>query len=155
MEIDELMTGDWVLVNGIPMQIQAINDIDGEIMAGDELYCLIEDRVHSEDKIEPIHPTAEILEKNGFKEIKWDEFGEESSEGKPSNIFRCELETKCLMIKIEVGIYEPNFVIISAPDDCGGEVEISNICKIDGSDIMLHELQHIFKDCKIDKKIVL
>lgn len=66
MKANELMIGDWVLVNGTPMQIQAINDIDGEIMAGDELYCLIEDRVHSEDKIEPIPLTAEILEKNGF-----------------------------------------------------------------------------------------
>lgn len=66
MKENELMIGDWVLVNGNPMQIQAVNDIDGEIMAGDELYCLIEDRVHSEDKIEPVPLTAEILEKNGF-----------------------------------------------------------------------------------------
>lgn len=67
MKENELMIGDWVLVNGNPMQIQAVNDIDGEIMAGDELYCLIEDRVHSEDKIEPVPLTAEILEKNGWK----------------------------------------------------------------------------------------
>ena len=66
MKENELMIDDWVLVSGNPMQIQAINDIDGEIMAGDELYCLIEDRVHSEDKIEPVPLTAEILEKNGF-----------------------------------------------------------------------------------------
>lgn len=155
MKASGLMIGDWVLVNGTPIQIQAVNDIDGEIMAGDELYCLIEDRVHSEDKIEPIPLTAEILEKNGFEEIKWNEFGEESSEGKPTNIFRCELETKCLMIKVEVGIYKPNFIIIPVPDDCGGEVEIANICKIDGSDIMLHELQHALRLCGIEKTIEL
>lgn len=70
LNVNELMIGDWVLVNGNPMQIQAINDIDGEIMAGDELYCLVEDRVHSEDKIEPIPLTAEILEKNGFELVR-------------------------------------------------------------------------------------
>lgn len=68
MKANELMIGDWVLVNGTPMQIQAINDIDDEIMADDELYCLIEDRIHSEDKIEPIPLTKDILEKNGWKE---------------------------------------------------------------------------------------
>ena len=72
MEANELMIGDWVLVNGTPMQIQAINDIDGEIMASDELYCLIEDRAHSEDKVEPISLTPEILEKNGFERRKLD-----------------------------------------------------------------------------------
>ena len=72
MKIEELMVGDWVLVNGTPMQIQAVDDVDGEIIAGDDLYCLIEDRVHSEDKIEPIPITAEILEKNGLLKITLD-----------------------------------------------------------------------------------
>ena len=68
MKENELMVGDWVLINDTQLQIQIIDGIDGEIMAGDELYCLIEDRVHSEDKVEPIPLTAEILEKNGFKD---------------------------------------------------------------------------------------
>ena len=66
MEHKELMIGDWMLINGIPHKIQAIDDIDAEIQADDELYYVGEDRSHSEDKIEGIPITSEILEKNGF-----------------------------------------------------------------------------------------
>ncbi len=161
MEANKLMIGDWVLMKPfpdskpIPNQIVGIeyNSWQGEDYC-DWVNCKEWDELSLKD-IEPIPLTAEILEKNGFGEIKWNKFGEESGEGEPTNIFRCELETKCLMIKVEVGIYRPNFIIISASDDCGGEAEISNICKIDGSDIMLHELQHALRLCGIDKEIVL
>lgn len=66
MKCKELMCGDWVLINGAPHKIQAIDDTDAEIQADDELYYVGEDRSHSEDKIEGIPVTSEILEKNGF-----------------------------------------------------------------------------------------
>ena len=66
MECKELMVGDWMLINGVPYRIQAIDSIDAEIQADDELYYVGEDRPHSEDKIEGIPITSEILEKNGF-----------------------------------------------------------------------------------------
>lgn len=66
MKCEELMCGDWVLINGVPHKIQAIDDTDAEIQADDELYYVGEDRPHSEDKIEGIPITSEILEKNGF-----------------------------------------------------------------------------------------
>ena len=68
MKLTELMIGDWVLINNTPHKIQAINSIDAEIQADDELYYVGEDRYHSEDNIEDILITPEILEKNGWKD---------------------------------------------------------------------------------------
>lgn len=66
MKLTDLAILDWVLINNTPHKIQAIDSIDAEILADDELYYVGEDRCHSEDKIEPIPLTPEILEKNGF-----------------------------------------------------------------------------------------
>lgn len=66
MKATDLMCGDWVLINGTPRKIQAIDSIDAEIQADDDLYYVGEDRCHSEDKIEGVPLTPEILEKNGF-----------------------------------------------------------------------------------------
>ncbi len=67
MKATDLMIGDWVLINNTPHKIQAIDSIDAEILADDELYYVGEDRCHSEDKIEGIPLTAEILEKDGWE----------------------------------------------------------------------------------------
>lgn len=126
MKANELMIGDWVLINGTPMQIQAINDIDGEIMAGDELYCLIEDRVHSEDKIEPIPLTKEILEKNGVED------------------FDCSFhfpEDDCLWLELN---WEEDGLKWTV--NCN-EYDILPLDYV-------HELQHALKLCGIDKEIV-
>ena len=139
MKIEELMLDDWVLVNGIPMQIQAINDIDGEIMAGDDLYCLVENRVHSEDKIEPIALTADILEKNGFevqvqgggREDIWIGFGS-------------DLEGD---IEFEFNNGAPTHLKIDGAFK--GEYYTSNNIKY------VHELQHALRLCGIDKEITL
>ena len=64
------MVGDWVLINNTPHKIQAIDSIDAEIQANDELYYIGEDRYHSEDKIDGFPLTLEILEKNGFDFVK-------------------------------------------------------------------------------------
>ena len=66
MKATDLMIGDWVLINNTPHKIQAIDSIDAEIQSDDELYYVGEDRHHSEDKIEGIPITPEILEKNGW-----------------------------------------------------------------------------------------
>lgn len=66
MKLTDLAILDWVLINNTPHKIQAIDSIDAEILADDELYYVGEDRCHSEDKIEGIPITPEILEKNGF-----------------------------------------------------------------------------------------
>ena len=62
------MVGDWVLINNVPHKIQAIDSINTEIQADDELYYVREDKYHLEDNIEDILITPEILEKNGWKD---------------------------------------------------------------------------------------
>lgn len=54
MKATDLMIGDWVLINNIPHKIQAIDSIDTEIQADDEIYYIGEDKCHSGDKIEGI-----------------------------------------------------------------------------------------------------
>ena len=68
MKATDLMIGDWVLINDAPHKIQAIDSINAEIQADDELYYVGEDKYHSEDNIEDILITPEILEKNGWKD---------------------------------------------------------------------------------------
>lgn len=75
------MCGDWVLINGTPHRIQAIDSVDEEISADDELYFVGEDRCHSEDKIEGIPLTKEILQENDWEcvcETYHHEFGNKS-----------------------------------------------------------------------------
>ena len=69
MKLTDLAIGDLVLINNTPHKIQAIDSIDAEILADDELYYVGEDRCHSEDKIEGIPLTPEILENNGFIKV--------------------------------------------------------------------------------------
>ena len=69
MKLTDLAIGDLILINNTPHRIEAIDGIDAEILADDELYYVGEDRCHSEDKIEGIPITPEILEKNGFIKV--------------------------------------------------------------------------------------
>ena len=71
MKLTDLAILDWVLINNTPHKIQAIDSIDAEILADDELYYVGEDRYHSEDKIEGIPLTPEILKKNGWKDADY------------------------------------------------------------------------------------
>ena len=66
MKVTDLMLGDLILINNTPHRIEAIDGIDAEILADDNLYYVGEDRYRSEDKIEGIPITPEILEKNGW-----------------------------------------------------------------------------------------
>ena len=67
MNSKELMIGDWVLLNGNPLKIQAIDSLGAEIVANGDLFCIKEDRwAYTADKIDSIPLTPEILEKNGW-----------------------------------------------------------------------------------------
>ena len=80
MKCKELMIGDWVLINNTPHKIQAIDSIDAEIQADDELYYVGEDRYHSEDKLEGAPLTYKILKKNGWKDAEfWCEYQAEEA----------------------------------------------------------------------------
>jgi len=64
MTTSELMIGDWVMCNGINLQVAAITYQVGFRDDDDKIYWCSDDGL---DRIDPIPLTSEILEKNGFK----------------------------------------------------------------------------------------
>ena len=124
---NELMIGDWVLINGTPRKIQAVDGVDDEIMADDELYTLAEDRCHSEDRVEGIPITPEILEKNGFRQ-------------------GCYVG----------GFYSPDCpfrVFTKTGGTCGFTTLFDD--EIHFSCMFVHKLQHALRLCGIEKEITL
>ena len=69
METTDLIIGDWVLINDAPHKIQAIDSIDAEIQADDELYYVEEDRYDFEDKIEGIPITEDFFRENDWEYV--------------------------------------------------------------------------------------
>lgn len=104
-------------------------------------------RICEDTEIEPIPLTPEILEKNGFEKTQI--HGE-----KQDDIFQC-FDGEII---IEVGIYDPNFILIhyryETPDGINSG-ELSSIVKVDGGKFYLHELQHALRLCGISKEIEL
>lgn len=96
MKLTDLAILDWVLINNTPHKIQAIDSIDAEILADDELYYAGEDRCHSEDKIEGIPLTPEILEKNGFIKVNSQRY----DYGSPDNDCYVKVNPKKNMIHV-------------------------------------------------------
>lgn len=148
MKANELMIGDWVIVHHPTMPAEGIQ-ISADWLRTIEL---INNGLIKEDSplfriVEPIPLTVEILEKNGFKKIQI--HGE-----KQDNIFQCYDGE----ITIEVGIYDPNCILIhyryETPDGINSG-ELSSIIKVDGGKFYLHELQHALRLCGIEKEIIL
>lgn len=138
MKLTDLAIWDWVLINNTPHKIQAIDSIDAEILADDELYYVGEDRCHSEDKIEGIPITPEILEKNGFydRNTQWyyKRFGS----------YVCfDIAISLVYREIEVS------KVCGAGTDCEEEEYGSSI--VFGNDICVHTLQHALRLCGLDE----
>ena len=138
MKLTDLAIGDWVLINNTPHKIQAIDSIDAEILADDELYYVGEDRCHSEDKIEGIPITPEILEKNGF----YDSY--------TKRYYKRFYSNGCFDIAISL-VYREIEVskVCGAGTDCEEEEYGSAIAF--GNDICVHTLQHTLRLCGLDE----
>lgn len=135
MKLIDLAIGDLLLINNTPHKIQAIDSIDAEILADDELYYVGEDRCHSEDKIEGIPITPEILENNGFEMFKYDGwvhyyriFGNSAIPFVLHSMIGGE------MLSQEVDIFST-----STDTNCGIEINY------------VHELQHALRLCGLNK----
>lgn len=126
MRATELMIGDWVLINGTQRKIEAIDGVDGEIMADDELYTLAEDRYHSEDKAEGVPLTPEILENNEFE--KFGDYYDIPND--PSLTIKAVSDT--YIIGHLINGYFEGFISLD----------------------YVHELQHALRLCGIEKEIV-
>lgn len=138
MNLTDLAILDWVLINNTPHRIQAIDSIDAEMQADDELYYIGEDRYHLEDKIEGIPITTEILEKNGFydRNTQW--------------YYKRFWSNGCFDIAISL-VYREIEVskVCGAGTDCE-EVEYGSSIAF-GNNICVHTLQHALRLCGLDE----
>ena len=130
MKCKEFMVGDWILINNIPHKIQAIDSIDAEIRADDELYYIGEDRYHSEDKIESVPITPEILEKNSIRKRR-DEYAVFGWEG-----------MKLWYVTLEDFKPQYDFWFITSSD---------RDLNISGQIRYVHQLQHALRICGLDE----
>ena len=139
MKLTDLAILDWVLINNTPHKIQAIDSIDAEILADDDLYYVGEDRCHSEDKIEPIPLTPEILEKNGWN---------------LDPVLQCYTSTPLWLY----GEGSINLLLQFPTKQSAGSLKIIDNQKIRSlSDftwkdrLYIHELQHVLRLCGFNK----
>lgn len=138
MKLTDLAILDWVLINNTPHRIQAIDSIDAKILADDDLYYVGEDRCHSEDKIEGIPITPEILKKNGFKykTTDWEAVYAGPHYGKYG------------LKKFHVLIGKENIILASYYGYMGrGDVDAHEFAYIN----YVHELQHALRLCGLNE----
>lgn len=124
IEVEDLMVGDWVYIKDYPIIARA-------------MQVKKEHFVRSLVEFEPISLTAEILEKNGFKE----DF--------ESNGIYWRPDCRKFCIVKELGTWYFAFRLIGEIfDKSSGYICISE-CNY------VHKLQHKLKDLEIEKEIVL
>ena len=136
MKLTDLAILDWVLINNTPHKIQAIDSIDAEILADDELYYVGEDRCHSEDKIEPILLTPEILEKNGF----------ERGVITPSKFYR-NIDNEQLMFCSYGSCYGLGYVHWNESNDA----DIMHRLEVQQPIMYIHQMQHALRLCGLNE----
>lgn len=158
MKANELMIGDWVLLDGEPYQIRQLGiygvDRDGEDYAA---VCVGKPNgvglIVERNEIEPIPLTPEILAKNGFY------YGYTSDEEDiaSNTIAQLSEEEKGWVWDEGAGSVK----VIFPNESDGGEIQICDQC-FDrnmafgfSENIMLHELQHALHLCGIEKEIEL
>ena len=136
MKLTDLAILDWVLINNTPHKIQAIDSIDAEILADDELYYVGEDRYHSEDKIEGILITPEILEKNGF----------ERGVVTPSN-FYLNIDNERLIFSLHSSCYDLGYVHWNESNDA----DIMHRLEVQQPIMYIHQMQHALRLFGLDE----
>lgn len=134
MKAEDLMIGDWVSYNGTAITVE---NKHVDIPHGQE-----EVMITSVD-VEPIKLTAEILEKNGFVLVQ--------KENEEDNKYE-EWKYENGLISIR---FEPTVKWLEVHN--GGEnspVKTANYYT-DGDEIYVHELQHLFRMCSVEREIKL
>lgn len=132
MDVNDLMIGDLVQVNGEVLKVISISYFDIGISDSKE------DFYHEHiDNIKPIPLTQKILEKNGF--VKYNEVSDtppydQDEEGNMYYSYKGEQKFW--------GWWQPNNVYF-IPANAMGDLEIK----------FVHELQHVLRLCNISKEI--
>lgn len=129
MKANELMIGDWVLVNGTSVQVEAIDENGFIAYFNSNAEGLL-----AVDKFEPIPLTAEILEKNGFL---------------PS--FEMGHETLCLVSSEYSVYYRPDdtYLYVFKRDNEHGEGDFIIRDHRSINTKYVHELQHALCSCDL------
>ena len=137
IDIKDIQIGDSVLINGVPKKIQAVDGLDNEIIADGEIYCMAEDRYQSEDKVNGIPITPEILEKNGFKN-----YGES-----------WYLPDDNVNVMVGFYMYKTSIHVKKGDNIFQKEVGCSYRACAKNRNVHIHTLQHALCLCGIDKEI--
>lgn len=146
MKATELMIGDWVIRKGVPEEPMRVYDIKTSVGI---VYLDQDGRGITEkfENIEPIPLTPEILEKNGFTKydvghnvVGWSIMDDDNLYSAiPFTLTDNDFDT-------ESGKYKWGPV-----EDDREESFVREMGRIN----YVHELQHLLKQCKIKKEIVL
>ena len=131
MTAQDIMIGDWVQLNGKPMQVSRI---DLYSVNAKPAFCCGSPHIWSyNNKFEPIIITAEILDKNGFVSV-----GGEVYQWRNANYY----------IWYDI---DKHILGIDQNDSTYFAENISTVLRI--TIINIHELQHALKLCGIKKEI--
>ena len=129
MYAEEIMVGDWIQTNSTKFKVVGFDTSSREVQSNNWAYDL--------DNCKPIPLTKEILEKNGFENIRDNE------------VFLL----KKLSAKVNLGIYFDidgiNIYLQNNDTDTFPGYEFYELFAIK----YVHELQHALKLFKIDKEI--
>ena len=130
MKIEDLRLNDLVLFNGGAIRVNSIDGNLGAINIEYTKYGEISNRISIEN-ISPITLTPEILEKNDWVLKEWGGHKQ----------FRYTIEECGDEIIYKIDYERPHFIV-----QCfRSNLELKCV----------HNLQHLLKDCKIEKEIVL
>ena len=149
MKANELMIGDWVKVtdddtdDSFIGQVKAIDELGNiNVQEGEDVAY-----PYSIDCLEPISLTPDILEKNGFKNVKENQWVWEEKYHSNVDIIRID---DCISFYKEYPS-EKNGGL-----QTGGWIQaMSERGRVDIDSEYVHELQHAIHQCKMDKEIIL
>jgi hypothetical protein len=138
LSVKSLQIGDYVNYRGQIIKVTSLYDKGGSNEVG---WGIKEDTWVNADNIEPIPLTSEILEKNGFIEVK---------HYYPYPTYEYVVDSQKFLIRV------------AFPKDSKATERTKPIVEVDaewcwhsGDCEFFHELQHVLRDCKIKKEIVL
>lgn len=142
MNANELMIGDWVKYHGVPVRVVEISEKSVGFMSGGAYD------IDKPENLMPIPLTPEILEKNGFiyKDVAHNNFRGVwvCNVGRCNNVFIQVTDKVSIEIHNELG-----------RKDEKGRADLVSFCRDWCEVLFVHELQHTFRLCGIEKEIVL
>lgn len=140
MNTNDLMIGDWVTMFGVPYKIAAINKSGVRFDMRDGFSG------GAYDAIEPILITPEILEKNGYKRTK----GGKLMGLHVADVFNLEISNEYGGCQLRIELQD-----FGSTEATHWYIGIRGRFSFSGYIGYLHQLQHIYGLCGVEKDIEL